>query len=311
MRKFIIDTDTASDDAFSLVMALRDPDVEVVAITTVAGNVPLETCTKNALISVEMARTYIPPVYEGISGPLFREKVVSAEDTHGSDGLGDVGYGDIIPALKKKKEHAVNAMIRIIEEDHDGLELIAIGPLTNVAAAICLAPETMKKLKMITIMGSAGLGFGNVSPLGEFNIWADAEAADVVFKSGIPLTVVGWDACLGDAVLSLDDIQEFLDTKSPSAEFCIKCNETLMQLNEKRFGERVIDLADPVAVAAATYPLCVKTYVNAFAAVELVGDNYGEVVVDHVGVSGNEPNCRFVTKMHSKQLKNYLKKTIV
>jgi purine nucleosidase len=184
MRKFIIDTDTASDDAVAIIMALREPSVKVEAVTVVAGNVPLDKAVRNALISIEKAETYQPPVYIGLSKPLIR-KQYTAEYVHGEDGLGDVGYKD--PVIKAEREHAVDALLRIIDENPGQLELITLGPLTNVAAAVIKSPETMKKLKGIYTMGGT-LGFpGNVSVAAEFNIYVDAEAAEIVCNSGIPI----------------------------------------------------------------------------------------------------------------------------
>lgn len=309
MRNIIIDTDTASDDAVAIIMALRDPDVCVKAITTVAGNMFLPQSTRNALISVEMAGTYAPPVYEGMDRPLVRDQV-TAHSVHGIDGLGDVGYPD--PKGKPLEEHAVNAIIRILEESSEPIEIVALGPLSNVALAIRKSPAALKKVKRITLMGSAGLGFGNSTPVAEFNIWADPEAAHIVLSSGLPVTVVGWDACLGKAILSVPEIDELLSTGSPLAKFCIDCNGTLRKLNDERFGEPVIDFADPVAMAAAIYPECIAREVSAYACVELKSEaTYGEVVVDHVGILKKPFNSSFVVELDAPKFKDYLKRMVV
>lgn len=288
MRKIIIDTDTTSDDAVAIIMALRDPDVRVEAITTVMGNMILPSSTRNALISIEMAATYAPPVYEGLDRPLVREHV-SAESIHGHDGLGDLGYPD--PKLKPQSEHAVNALIRLIGESGGDIEIVALGPLSNLALAIRKAPDAMKKVKGITLMGSAGLGFGNVSPVAEFNIWADAEATHIVMSSGLPVTVVGRDAYLGKAILEMDEIDEIL-----------------RQLNAQRFGSAVINFAGPVAMTAAIHPACIKTSIRAYACVELKSEaTYGEMVVDHVGILGRPFNSTFVTELDAPEFKRYLR----
>lgn len=190
MKRILIDTDTASDDAVAIILALRNPDVRVEAITVVAGNVPLPLAVKNALISIQTAGTYYPPVFPGSDRP-FLKPLFTSEFVHGPDGMGDMDLPD--PDLIPANEHAVDAILRLISENPYQLELITLGPLTNIALACLKDPDTMQKIKRITIMGGAGHGSGNITPLAEFNIFVDAEAAAVVLQSGIPLLLVGWD----------------------------------------------------------------------------------------------------------------------
>ena len=311
-RKIIIDTDTASDDAVALVMALRDPSVEVVAITTVAGNMPLSTCTRNALISIDYADTYAPPVYEGCPRPLAA-KQISAEGTHGDDGMGNHNYQD--PKGKKQDKDAVRALIDLIDAAPAGTyELVTLGPLTNIALAIVMAPDAMKKIKVLTMMGSGGLGSGNCTPVAEFNIEADAEACEVVLQSGIPCVIVGWDACIGEAMLWEDEIEDILATGSRCARFCIECNDTLRDVNLRRFGSRCIDFADPVAMAAAIYPDCIKDSLSVRAMCEIKSDScYGQVVIDRggFGSTGENNNAVVVSQLDGSKFKKYLKERIV
>lgn len=123
------------------------------------------------------------------------------------------------------------------------IEIVTLGTLTNIAVAMRLAPDTMRKVKRIVAMGTAELGFGNVSPVAEFNIWQDAEAAKIVTEFGVPLTYVGWDACIDDAMLNEDEINRLRD--SGSSKFAVDCNRQLMLLNEQRFGRPCLDMADP------------------------------------------------------------------
>jgi len=144
MRRFLIDTDTASDDAVALIMALREPDIRVEAITVVAGNLPLPLAVKNALLSVEVANTYRPPVFAGMAKPLLRD-LFTSEFVHGDDGMGNMGLPE--PALAAEREHAVDALIRILTGAPDELELITLGPLTNISMVCLRAPEAIRKLK--------------------------------------------------------------------------------------------------------------------------------------------------------------------
>lgn len=146
MRHILIDTDTGSDDVWAIIAALRaTEDVHVDAITVVCGNVPLEICVKNALIATEVADTYFPPVYSGMSRPIVKEKLFSADYVHGSDGLGEMNLP--YPAHQPEKQHAVDALVEHIMASDGELELITLGPLTNVAMAYLKEPAIAKKLK--------------------------------------------------------------------------------------------------------------------------------------------------------------------
>ena len=204
MKRIIIDTDTGSDDAVALVMALRDKALKVEAITTVAGNVNVELATKNALMSIDFAETYAPPVYKGAPKPMMHEHW-DAAGVHGEDGMGDLGT---LPEPKgaPQDEYAVDALIRLAKEIPE-VEILALGPLTNLALAMLKDPQAMKKVKQITLMG--GMVYrGNTGPMAEFNIWEDAEAADIVFTFGVPIVMVPIEACRGDAAILESDVNE-------------------------------------------------------------------------------------------------------
>lgn len=172
MRHILIDTDTGSDDVWAIIAALRaTEDVHVDAITVVCGNVPLEICVKNALIATEVADTYFPPVYSGMSRPIVKEKLFSADYVHGSDGLGEMNLP--YPAHQPEKQHAVDALVEHIMASDGELELITLGPLTNVAMAYLKEPAIAKKLKKLWIMGGTGYDQGNATPAAEFNVYVD------------------------------------------------------------------------------------------------------------------------------------------
>ena len=172
MRRFLIDTDTASDDAVALVMAMRAPDVRVEAITVVSGNVPLKQATENALYTVELCGADVP-VFRGADRPLMREPA-HADWFHGADGFGNQNYP---PAkIRPQKEHAVDALMHIIGEN-PGIELVTLGPLTNVAIAISRSPGIVKNISRCIVMGGNPCCEGNVTPAAEYNIWCDPEAA--------------------------------------------------------------------------------------------------------------------------------------
>ena len=181
-RKLIIDTDCGSDDAMAIAMALNDPNFEIIMFTTVVGNVSMEQATTNTLTTIEYADTYCPPVYRGCDAPLLRDWIGAAE-THGNDGMGDLGYVPL--KLKAAQGNGVLKMLEALENNPDkSIDIVALGPLTNIAVACRLKPDVMKKVNRLIVMGTAGLGTGNVSPVAEFNIWQDAESCKIVLESG-------------------------------------------------------------------------------------------------------------------------------
>src|SRR6202045_1145322 len=217
-RALLIDTDTASDDAVALIMALRSAEVRVVAITTVAGNVGVQQATRNALYTVELCGTRVP-VYAGAEKPLKRVHQ-SATWFHGRDGLGDHGYPP--PRQKPEKLHAVDAIIDAIDANPE-LVLVTLGPLTNLALALMRKPSLAARVGRCVVMGGAPCCEGNVTPAAEYNIWVDPEAARIVMLSRLPVELVGWQTCRGDAVLNEADITRVLGFNNPVARFAIEC----------------------------------------------------------------------------------------
>jgi purine nucleosidase len=283
---FLIDTDTASDDAVALIMALRSPAVRVVAITTVAGNVSVEQSTRNALYTAELCSMDVP-VFMGAEKPLNRVHQ-SAHWFHGRDGLGDRGY----PAPKKapEKQHAPEAIIATIEAN-PGLVLVTLGPLTNVALALQRNPGIAAKVGRSVVMGGAPCCEGNVTPAAEYNIWCDPEAARIVLRSGLPVELVGWHLCRGEAILNPDDIKYVLGLGTPHARFAIECNSRAQEAYLEQTGEHGISLPDPVAMAIALDPSIVTQQSEHFVDIETTSElTLGMTVVDHLNVAGNDRN---------------------
>ncbi len=283
---FLIDTDTASDDAVALIMALRSPDVFVLAITTVAGNVALQQAARNALYVSELCRANVP-VFLGAEKPLQREHQ-SAHWFHGRDGLGDHGYP--APRRAAEKQHAVDAIVATIEAN-PGLILVTLGPLTNVALALQRKPDIATKVSRCVIMGGAPCCEGNVTPAAEYNIWCDPEAARIALRSGLPVELVGWHLCRGEAVLKLDDIERVLSLDRPLARFAIECNSRAQEAYFEQTGEHGISLPDPVAMSVALDPTIVTEQTQNYVDVETSSElTRGMTVVDRLHVAGNERN---------------------
>jgi inosine-uridine nucleoside N-ribohydrolase len=283
---FLIDTDTASDDAVALIMALRSPDVRLLAITTVAGNVAVQQATRNALYTAELCGSDVP-VYMGAEKPLYRNHE-PAHWFHGRDGLGDHGYP--APRRAPEKQHAVDAIIAT-SEANPGLALVTLGPLTNIALALERKPEIATKVSRCVVMGGAPCCEGNVTPAAEYNIWCDPHAARAVLRSGLPVELVGWHLCRGEAALKLDDIERVLSLDTQLARFAIECNSRAQEAYLEQTGEHGISLPDPVAMSIALDPTIVTSQSEHFVDVETSSElTLGMTVVDRLNVAGNERN---------------------
>lgn len=283
---FLIDTDTASDDAVALIMALRSPEIQVVAITTVAGNVDVHQAARNALYTTELCDSNVP-VFAGAEQPLNRAHI-SASWFHGRDGLGGHGYPP--PRRAPEKQIATDAIIGTIES-HPGLILVTLGPLTNIALALQKKPSIVAKVSRCVVMGGAPCCEGNVTPAAEYNIWCDPEAARIVVRSGLPIELVGWHLCRGEAVLNPSDIQRVLSFGTPVAKFAIECNSRGQEAFFEQSGEHGISLPDPVAMAIALDPSIVTSQSEHFVEVETQSElTRGMTVVDRLNVAHDERN---------------------
>jgi purine nucleosidase len=296
-RAFLIDTDTASDDAVALIMALRAPGVRVVAITTVAGNVGVEQSTRNALYTVELCGANIP-VFRGAEKPLLRVHE-SATWFHGRDGLGEHNY----PAARQTTEklHAADAIIQTIEAN-PGLVLVTLGPLTNVALAVAKKPEIATKVRRCVVMGGAPCCEGNVTPAAEFNLWVDPEAARTVFLSGLPVELVGWQLCRGQAVLNDADITHVLGLNTKLGHFTVECNSIARQAYKVQTGEDGICLPDPVAMCLALDPTIGTDWSTHYVDIETRSElTRGMTVVDRLNVADDERNRAVWAELVSKK----------
>ncbi len=284
-RKFLIDTDTASDDAVALIMALRHPDADVLGVTVVAGNVPVEQGASNALFTVELCDARVP-VYLGADRPLLREPQ-HAFWFHGEDGLGDVGYR---PQGRPADGYAVDFLVDTLRSA-TGVTLVTLGPLTNIALAIASAPEIVSSVERCVVMGGAACTAGNVTPAAEFNVWADPDAARQVLHSGLPIEMVGWELCRGAATLDADNRTYVRSFGTKLAEFALDCNRTALIACRRQSGEPGLGLPDPVAMSIALDPK-IATRVSAhYVDVETRSDlTRGMTVVDRFDVTHDERN---------------------
>lgn len=248
-KKVIIDTDPGVDDAFALLLAMRSPELNILAITAVAGNVPLSFTLPNALRMVEIAERTDIPVAGGASEPIIR-KLVTAAYAHGENGLGGVNFP--VPTIRPVKEHAAELMCRLVRKNPGEVYLIGIGPLTNLGLALRQDPEIAKMIRGIVLMGGS-LSGGNVTPAAEFNFYVDPEAASIVFDSGIPITMVGLDVTRKVELTELHiGLLEAGGGKVSVA--AAKIARKIMELYKMHGNSGGPNMHDPLAVSALIQP---------------------------------------------------------
>jgi purine nucleosidase len=291
MRKFLIDTDTASDDAVALLMAHCWLDVQVVAVTIVNGNVPVEKGTKNALYTLELCNAKTP-VYVGCAKPMLRDSIYS-NWFHGNDGMGDMNYPN--PKLKPEDKHAVTAIIDIIKTHPNEITLVTLGPLTNIATALICAPEIAGLVQRCVIMGGAANTVGNVTPAAEYNVWVDPEAAKIVFHSAMPMEMVGWELSRYGAALTPEEISKVINFGTEKALFAMNSNQTALRASRELQGAPGLTLADPIAMAVALDSEIVIRQGKYFVDVETTSELMrGATVVDELNVLQKNVNMTVV-----------------
>jgi purine nucleosidase/pyrimidine-specific ribonucleoside hydrolase len=247
------------DDALALLLALACPEIELQAVTVVAGNVGLDLAVRNALLTLEAAQLPSPPlVAAGAAKPLEREPI-SAAHVHGDDGLGGAAaeYGP--PSLAAVDANAVEVILDTISYSPNEITLIALGPLTNLARAFMADPVAMTLVQRIVIMGGALRAPGNATPSAEYNFYADPEAARIVLSSGAPTTVVGLDATR-KATVSQDELAERAGrSHRPWAAFAERICRSYFERRRDETGRAECILHDPLAIAAAVSPVLIRT----------------------------------------------------
>ena len=257
-RKFIIDTDTASDDAAAIMMAALSDSIELLGVTAVSGNVDVGQAGLNALQTLEVCGRGDVPVYLGAKRPLFHERKETIS-VHGKDGMGDKGI--IHPNGKMQDMRAVYFILDTVKKYPDEVEIAVLGPATNIALAVLIDRDTMKHVKRIWSMGTPGFGPGNATPVSEFNVFIDAEAYELMLDCGSPITIAGFDLCTGNIGLDRYELA-YLESGSPVAKFLTQATSVILQFNIDTRGEHMVDLPDAVAMAAALWPGLVKESVR-------------------------------------------------
>ncbi|MAN54939.1 MAG: nucleoside hydrolase [Paracoccus sp. (in: a-proteobacteria)] len=245
-EKIIIDTDPGQDDAVAILLALASPELEVLGITTVAGNVPLPLTTLNALKILELAGRADLPVFAGCEAPL-RRRLVTAEHVHGKTGLDGIELP--VPATAARDRHAVDFIVETLRREPAGsVTLVPIGPLTNIARALERAPDIAARIRRIVIMGGAYFEVGNITPAAEFNIYVDPEAARAVFAAGAPLVILPLDAT-HEALTSRGWIETMRGMPGRCGPAVASWTDFFERFDRDKYGSEGAPLHDPCTIA--------------------------------------------------------------
>ena len=291
-RKIIIDTDPGQDDAVAILVALGSPDeLDVLGITAVAGNVPLELTQKNARIVCELANRPDMLIFAGCDRPLGRQ-LVTAEHVHGKTGLDGPSLPD--PKMPIQDDHAVDFIIKSLREAASNtITLCPLGPLTNIATAFQKAPDIIPMVQEIVLMGGAYFEVGNITPTAEFNIYVDPEAADIVFKSGVPIVVLPLDVT-HKALVTNDRNDAFRNLNTPAGSAVADMTDFFERFDKEKYGSAGAPLHDPCVTAYLLRPqLFSGRHINVM--IETQSElTRGMTVADWWRVSERPPNATFI-----------------
>ncbi len=273
-RKVIIDTDTGADDASALILAAKSGVFDILGVTTLVGNVDLAQSSRNALAALELAGCEAP-VYPG-SSENYKGERIEAFSVFGADGMGDADL--IHPKGSAQDKDAVDFILETVAKYPGEVEIIALGPATNIAKAIERDPETMKQVKMIWSMGSAGLGPGNASPVAEFNVYADPDAYKVMLDSGLSITVVGLDMCGGEAQWTDEDFVK-LDSSGEIGRFVTASFGKIREFYAANGSAGAVSNCDSLAMMCVIFPEFVNRSIKCHGScITTPGETYAQVI---------------------------------
>jgi purine nucleosidase len=293
VKPVILDCDPGHDDMVAIMLAAASPAIDLLGITTVAGNGTLERTTRNARATCALAGIRGVPIAAGAPGPLVGG-LSTAPTVHGESALdgAELPTGDDVPL---EAGHAVDLMARLLGESPERVTLVPVGPLTNVALLLRLHPELTERIAEIVLMGGS-MGAGNVTPFAEFNIWVDPEAAEVVFTSGMPITLCGLDVT-HQALATPEVLARLAGLGTPLARTVVDLLGFFRDRHREIWGLDSPPVHDPVAVARVIDPTLVRCE-TAHVAIELQGTHTrGATVCDRYGVLGRAPNAQVATAL--------------
>jgi purine nucleosidase len=250
-QKIIIDTDPGQDDAVAILLALASPELDILGLTIVAGNVPLKLTETNARKICELAGKPETRVFAGASRPLMRN-LVTAEEVHGQTGLNGPDLPE--PKMKLQEQHAVDFIVETLMAEKSGtVTLCPLGPLTNIALALIREPKIARRIKQIVLMGGGFFEGGNVTPAAEFNIYVDPHAADVVLKSGVPIVMMPLDVT-HKALTKATRVEAFRKLGTKVGIATAEMLEFFERFDEQKYGSDGGPLHDPCVIAYLIQP---------------------------------------------------------
>jgi purine nucleosidase len=292
-RTIVLDTDTAADDCFALLACLLHPEADLRAVTVVAGNVDFTQQVENALITIEQAgRGGEVPVYPGCRSPLVRDWV-SAEDVH-LDGKG--GHSWPVPTQRPEPEHAAAALVRLAREHAGSLDVVCIGPLTNIAAALALDPDLPREVRSLAIMGGSNNCRGNITPAAEYNFYVDPEAARAVLRAGFEVTIVDWGLTVSQALFDDDQVGRLAEIGTPLSRFFGIVNGPTLAFNKKT-GIDGSTHPDLLTALLLLRPDLVRRTAKYFVDVETQGELTRGYSVFDWGIFEHPPNATVVEEI--------------
>lgn len=290
-RSIIIDTDPGQDDALAILLALASPELDILGIIGVAGNVPLDLTIRNIRVVCELAGRSDVAVYAGSDKPLKRE-LVTAEHVHGATGLDGVDLPD--PTMKLQSQHGVEFLVEaVMNHPKNSITLCMLGPLTNLARALQLEPQIAPRLRELVMMGGGFFEGGNITPAAEFNIFVDPEAAKAVLESGIQVTMLPLD-CTHQTLTTAPRIAAFRAMDNKVGEACAGWLEFFERFDEDKYGTDGGPLHDPNVIA---YLLKPEIYNSRFINVAVETESpltLGMTVADWWRVTDSNPNVTYV-----------------
>ncbi len=286
-QKIILDCDPGHDDAIALLLAAHHPALELLAITTVAGNQSIEKTTQNALKVCSLANIRNVPIAMGMDRPLVRP-AKHAADIHGVSGMDGPNVPE--PDVELAPQHGVDLLIELLLNSDGDITLVPTGPLTNIATAIRREPAILPKIQAISLMGGA-IGVGNASPSAEFNIWFDPEAASIVFQCGRPITMVPLEVT-HQALATEEIVRHLRDAKRPVTNFAADLLVFFADSYKNVFGFSAPPVHDPCAVASVIEPSIIHSS-PMYVEIETMSPlSAGRTICDVYGKVGKPANVR-------------------
>lgn len=311
MKKIILDCDPGHDDMIAIILACSSDEIDLMGITTVAGNQTGDKTFINTLKVLTLINRIDIPVARGFDKPIFR-KLTVAPRIHGVSGLDGADLPEpnikLLERVKTLDIHAVDFIIKSVKESDEKVTIVPTGPLTNIAIALLKEPLIKDNIDRIILMGGAVYD-SNITPASEFNIYVDPEAAKIVFESGIPITMVGLDVT-NKAILTFKDIEELNNLQGRVSGVIAPLLKFFAQANKDFFGIGGAPLHDALAVSYIIMPDIIKTkYLNV--TIETEGKHTrGRTVVDVYNITGKEPNVDVAFEVNSLAFKKLIMNTI-